>query len=132
MKNSTYSNKTKFENLNSVVDAVDLDLHAINIDGTPILANEIAYEHNIEYSNLFESIILELISPDGQRHLDLEYEFLSSEPEFSTISEFADPEGNFNESGIFENDTIIDDPRTEMISEWEDSIENMDNILSFF
>lgn len=76
------------------------------------LANEVAYNLNFEYSTLFESLISELLSPDGTRHNSLEFEFEDTNPDYSTVTEYADPDKNFAESELFENDTIIDDPRS--------------------
>lgn len=81
------------------------------------LSNEVAYELNFEYSTLFESLVSELLFPDGTRHNSLEYEFEDTNPDYSTITEFADPDNNYAESELFENDTIIDDPRSFEFSE---------------
>jgi hypothetical protein len=72
----------------------------------------LAYELNFEYSTLFESLISELMYPDNANLRNLEYEFEDTNPDYSTITEFADPEKNYAESELFENDSIIDDPRS--------------------
>jgi len=48
---------------------------------------------------------------------DFEYEFEESNQDNSTITEFADPEKDYAESDILENDSIIDDPITQEFSE---------------
>jgi hypothetical protein len=113
ISNFTNHNNSNIDSLGNL----NLDLYIKSNYKNDILANSVAYETNLEYSNIFESLILEIISPSDHRYRDLEYEFENSNPVFSTIEEFADPEGNYGESGIFENDSVIDDPRTETIFE---------------
>jgi hypothetical protein len=99
-----------------------LDIFLPNNKLNQFLSNEIAYELNFEYSTLFESLVSEILFPDGTRHLSLEYEFEDTNPDYSTVTEFADPDNNYAESELFENDSIIDDPRSFEFTEDTDRV----------
>jgi hypothetical protein len=96
---------------------INFDIYIPNVDGTSLFSNELAYEVNFQYSNLFESLINEMLTPDNLKTKDYEFEFESSNPDDSTITEFADQERDYAESDLLENDSIIDDPATQEYSE---------------
>jgi hypothetical protein len=104
--NTYYNEQTKTNTID------DSSLFVENQQTNPIKASYAAYELNLEYSNLFESLLLELEDTEISKARDLEYEFIDSNTDESTSSEHADADGNFNESGLFEDDTVIDDPMT--------------------
>lgn len=112
-----FSNKIPVKKIKNLPNAeyksqIPLNVYIPNERMSQFLANEVAYNLNFEYSTLFESLISELLSPDGTRHNSLEFEFEDTNPDYSTVTEYADPDKNFAESELFENDTIIDDPRS--------------------
>lgn len=89
----------------------NLDIHTEHISSTPLQAIGVAYDMNLEYSNLFESLLNEL---DENKYtatsgLYPEYDETNSG---SSLNYIFTAENNFDESGIFEDDTVIDDPQT--------------------
>ena len=110
----------------------DILMHNKNFTTSSTNAALASYEVNLEYSNLFESLINELETPEVEAAKGLEYEFNSEVSDDSTAEEYADPDGNYPESGLFENDTVIDDPVSEYYTEWSDLNSELESARSQF
>lgn len=105
-----------YPNSGDVYSGINTDLYIKSEFQNDILANSVAFEINLEYSNLFEALIMGLTNSNSRTdHLD--YEFENTNQMLDTLTEWGDVDGNFNESGQIENDSVIDDPRTETIPE---------------
>ena len=110
----------------------DILMHNNKLTTSSTNAALASYEVNLEYSNLFESLINELETPEVESAKGLEYEFNSEVSDDSTAEEYADPDGNYPESGLFENDTVIDDPVSEYYTEWSDLNSELESARSQF
>ncbi len=124
------SSVDKIKLRSEIITDSSLDVQTENQKSSPILAMETANELNLEYSNLFESLLYQLEDSEVSKGRGLQYEFESSLSEESTVTSMNDGSGNFAESGLYEFDTVIDEPKSMEFTDYTIYEEEMEVFLT--
>ena len=89
-----------------------IETNSEHLTSNPITSMVIAKEVNFEYSTLFDGLLNELEDIESSRGRGYHYEFEEHISDESTKSSLYDPSANYAETGIYEYDTILDEPKT--------------------
>lgn len=89
-----------------------VETNSEHLTSNPINSMLIAKEVNLEYSTLFDGLLNELEDIESSRGRGYHYEFEEHISDESTKSSLYDPSANYAETGIYEYDTVLDEPKT--------------------